>query len=777
MDNKSNVNQMSQQASLEQFINMYKHVHNKLIVSTGREDFLGFIKGDFVNFSQLIIAIGDLENKSEEKRDELYWFNYAIPESFKALFTFVVDVYFQLQKAKIYRKEGLKSKEDVKALTLSSHKLLLSNFEEFQVFNNPMAYLISQNVNVSYNLEHHENPWSVYRRQLETLQKEIQVITKRFNKIHDQSNVLESLKGIIVKHGDRVTKNCEDLKGITNAVADALDRKDDPKQIIAHIEKVVNDDKGIDKTHQKFTEDLEQEINKLTTLDIPLKLTDGTLDIGIYNLESSVRKWLDYEVLSNFIDLWALKDNLRNYFRISLTHIKNNLKVKLEADEEINYPSLYDSLNKLFDEIKRHQLKEEHIVETINKEVADNLIISNYFKSGNPLEIPLKNTINFKGGDLFKKVGQWFNKLTKPLFSSEQIHHDSNIETATQCIAHRLIKVENEQYDSLFLNKNFIGDLFLIKRPVLESKITQTIDLWRNGFNQSALITGTRLSGKSTFINYISRLHFTKEVFVLEPNCEIEIAGRTIQVNYDLGQVLREIKKYEHQNSEKLVLIDDLELWRSDSVTLLDNVRSLIRFLESETDHTFVMVSCSVFVKHILDNRLGFSEGFSTVVDVSQASESEVNQAIVLRHGASHKTLYNAKMEPISNQQLNKLIKRQAFRNKFNLGEVLQAWTYTSVVKDYNKVMITEDEPDFPNFFTTDELLVLKQVFLYRYSNEERLKVEMGFRFDSDLRSTIKRLLNTKVLERDINGDLSINTIVLQDIQNILQEESILNKA
>ena len=773
MNNKQDINQ---QSSLEQLTEMYIAVHKKLLVSENREDLLRFIKGDFMNLSQLILVLGDLELKSKRKEEEQYWFNYLIPESFKALFIFVSEVYFQILKAKVYKKENLKSKEDVRELVKASHKLLCTSFEEFNVLLNPAAYLIAKKVNVEYSLKHNENPWSVYKRQLEDLQSQIYTLTDSFIVITDHTVIFNDLKNIITKHGDRVTKSCEDLKGITNSIADALDRKDNPEDIITRVEKIISSDKTIDKTHQGFTEDLELELSKLKLIEFPLDVDHGKLELESIAIDTSVRKWLDYEVLSNFIDLWALKDNLRNYFRISLTHIKNNLKIKLDTQEEINYNGLYDSLNKLFEQIKKHQLKEEHIVDTINKEVSENLKVSNYFRRVNPLEIPIKNTIHFKGGYLFKQIQKWFNKITGPLFSSERIHHDSDIETATQCIAHRLMKVENEQYDSLFLNKNFIGDLFLIHRPVLENKIKRTIDLWRNGFNQSALITGTRLSGKTTFINYTSKLHFKKEILVLEPNAEIIISGRKLKVGHDLGMVLREIKKYEHLNSETLVLIDDLELWKSDKIPLLDNVRHLIRFLESETDHTFVMVSCSVFVKHILDNRLGFSQAFSTVVDVSQTGEVEIDQAIQLRHGASHKTLYNPKMEPISNQQMSKLIRKHAQRNKYNLGEVLQAWTYTTIVKDYNKVMITDAVMDFPNFFTSDELLVLKQIFLYRFSNEYTLKTVMGYSFDSDLRSTIKRLLNTKVLERNIDGDLSINAIILQDVQNILQDVSILNR-
>ncbi len=777
MNNENELNMHSQESSIKQFTDMYDTVYKNLLKSESREDFIRFVKGDFINFSQLILVLGDREMSSETQREELYWFNYVIPESFKDIFSFVNELYFQVHKAKVYKKEGLKSKEEVRQIVDSSHQLLSANFEELKVLLNPQAYLISKDIDVDYNLKHHENPWLIYKDQLEKLQKQIALISECFIAINDQISVFSTLKAIITKHGDSVTKSCESLKEITNSIADALDRKDNPKNIINQISKIIDVDKEIDKTHQSFTEDLEFEINKLKQIEIPMYVIDGHLELEVCNLESSVRKWLDYEVLSNFIDLWALKDNLKNYFRISLTHIKNNLKVKLDTNEEVNYTTLYDSLNKLFDEIRRHQLKEEHIVETINIEVEENLKIAHYFGNVNPLEVPLKNTINFKGGDVFKKVRLWLGKITGPLFSSEQVHHDSDIETATRCISHRLMKVENEQYDSLFLNKNFIGDLFLIRRPVLERKIQHTIDLWRNGFNQSALITGTRLSGKTTFINYTSKLHFSKEILSLQPETEIVISGRKFKVDYDLGKVLREIKKYEHQNSETLVLIDDLELWKSEDITLLDNVRNLIRFLESETDHTFVMVSCSIFVKEILDNRLGFSQVFSTVVNVSQSSELEISQAIQLRHGASHKTLYNTKMEPISNQQMKKLIKKQAQKNKYNLGEVLQAWTYTSVVKDYNKVMITDKFLDFPNFFTPSELLVLKHIFMYRSSNEYTLKIEMGYRVDSDLRSTIKRLLNTKVLERDISGNLKINSIILQDVQIILQDVSILNKA
>jgi len=196
------------------------------------------------------------------------------------------------------------------------------------------------------------------------------------------------------------------------------------------------------------------------------------------------------------------------------------------------------------------------------------------------------------------------------LLETNHIQHDSEIETATQSIAYRMMKVENEQYDSLFLNKNFIGDLFLIKRPVLEEKIANTINLWNQGFNQSALIIGNRLSGKSTFMDYVSKQHFGKRLLRIEPHSEIIVSGRKIKISCTLEDVLSELKKHARQNDSGAIVIDDLEQWNFDSCTVLENARALIRFVESESDHTFVMVSCSPFMKDILDKRIGFFKIF-----------------------------------------------------------------------------------------------------------------------------------------------------------------------
>ncbi|MGB0870210.1 MAG: hypothetical protein ACPGSD_11495 [Flavobacteriales bacterium] len=774
MVNKSNELILEQTTSLEQFSDMCNEVQANLLACDNLHDLNQLVKVDVVNFSQLIIALGDLEQKKNDSNAEMYWFNYLIPKAFKTLFVFSSELFFESSKALLYLSEKEINKDKCEDLFSKSYVLLLKSFEEFEVLKHPSQYTDQQNIKVEDVLRHEENPWDIFRNQIQTIQNQIQLLYTSFSKAEDFSRLFLSLKQIIESHGGEVMNSCNDLKGITNALADDLENRTDVKQIIQTIEKHLENDSLIDKTHQNFTQNLDVEMNKFEKIEIPENFENGELVLTTYDLEQSVRKWLDYEVLSNFIDLWALKDNLRNYFRLSLTHVKNNLKIKLESDDFSDFENLYDSLNKLFEQIKFHQNKEEDIVNQINQSVSSQLKMVQYFKQSNPLEVPLKNSLNLKGSDVLKKIKGWVSKWTKPLLETNHIQHDSEIETATQSIAYRMMKVENEQYDSLFLNKNFIGDLFLIKRPVLEEKIANTINLWNQGFNQSALIIGNRLSGKSTFMDYVSKQHFGKRLLRIEPHSEIIVSGRKIKISCTLEDVLSELKKHARQNDSGAIVIDDLEQWNFDSCTVLENARALIRFVESESDHTFVMVSCSPFMKDILDKRIGFSRSFSTIVDVTKSNESEIVQAIQMRHGASHKHLYNEKMEQLTTSQMHKIIRKQIRRNDYNLGEILQAWTYTTVVKDYNKVVISGNYSDFPNFFTAEELLVLKQIYLYRVSNEYRLKTTMGFEKDSELRSAIKRLLNTKVLERGAHGFLSINPIVLQDVQNILLKQNTL---
>ncbi|MGB5229122.1 MAG: hypothetical protein WBN55_12725, partial [Eudoraea sp.] len=128
----------------------------------------------------------------------------------------------------------------------------------------------------------------------------------------------------------------------------------------------------------------------------------------------------------------------------------------------------------------------------------------------------------------------------------------------------------------------------------------------------------------------------------------------------------------------------------------------------------------------------------------------------------------------LTDKQIEQNIRRLCRTLDFNLGEVLQAWTYGTTMIADNKVIYKDSQVEFADFFTSKELLVLKYVVLYTYVNEVILKDFLGKRFDQTYKSTIRRLTNTKVLLRDEMGELRINTVLAHDIRELLKYHGML---
>ncbi|MGB5170745.1 MAG: hypothetical protein WBN69_04890, partial [Eudoraea sp.] len=347
------------------------------------------------------------------------------------------------------------------------------------------------------------------------------------------------------------------------------------------------------------------------------------------------------------------------------------------------------------------------------------------------------------------------------------------MDQAMQCIEYRMFKEENAHYDTLFLNKNFVGDLFLVDRQEDEKKIADAIGVWQSGIHKSILVLGNPLSGKSTFMEKMAKEHFGKQVISLRPDSKMVVEGRKFKTTKDLGETLNNVKKSLY-NTRPAVLIDDLEVWRSKDYSFLENVQSLLDFLDLETDHVFLMVSISDMMKKHLDNRLSFSDRFSNEINIGQADFNTIYKAILLRNGASHRILVDEKETALTDKKIEQNVRRLCKTLDYNLGEVLQAWTYGTTMIIDNKVIYKDRDIEFADFFTPDELLILKHVVLYTYINEIILKDFMGKRFEQDYKSSLRRLINTKVLLRDEIGDLRINTVLGHDIRELLKYHGML---
>jgi len=80
------------------------------------------------------------------------------------------------------------------------------------------------------------------------------------------------------------------------------------------------------------------------------------------------------------------------------------------------------------------------------------------------------------------------------------------------------------------------------------------------------------------------------------------------------------------------------------------------------------------------------------------------------------------------------------------------------------KVIYNEIEFEFVDFFTNEELIVLKQASIFKRITELGIKGVTSSKYETNFKSAIKRLINTKVLLRDESGSLYINPVILSEV-------------
>ena len=344
----------------------------------------------------------------------------------------------------------------------------------------------------------------------------------------------------------------------------------------------------------------------------------------------------------------------------------------------------------------------------------------------------------------------------------------SNKEISAECIAHRMYQDENSHYDSLFLSKKFIGDLFLIARKEQEAKLKQIINQWQDGFNKSVLVVGDRLCGRSTFIDYTSKKFFKKHIVTLQPNKSATIDGRKFSTTFNLKEALDYVKNNNIKSTKPAILIDDLELWRDKDYSLLTNIRALVDFIETESDKVFIIVSTTTQMQSHLDYRFDFSNRFSNVINCNIANKEEIIEAIQLRHDAAHRDLVTEDLEIMSNYKMRNIARNLCKQTSNNFGNTLQSWTYKTFVQEDEKVLFKESHYEFLDFFTQQEHIILKQALIYKKISEFGLKRLIANAYDTNYKSSLRRLINIKILIRDTDGDLYINPVVVNDISRII---------
>lgn len=774
---------------LEQHLEEYTTLLNNC---TSSEDLKQLILQNFANLCSFYVEAANIEfgKYSSQIIDskQSYLYHYALAKPFKDLMLLHRDVLLQLQIASHKEKEQLTSTETVYNHFQESHAILQKALREFRIAieqeYRTIARIEKAGKSISKKIKHHQNPWEVYKLQFLSILEQIQLINTSGLTFLRVIEIFYSIK----EHTHlSYTASLEEAKTSEKNIEqilislDKVTTYEDVAPIITEIDTAIKKIETTGRKLEEYSELIDKKVNSLSVLNFPTDTNQGMLLIKKIDFNRSVKKWLDYELLPFLIDLWENQNNLASYYKHSLLNLKSSLQLIKSNKTKTLVSSQIITLKEIERNIFSNIQKQEHLIQQIQQKLSTQFIASNIYSVEEFLEVSFQSSLTQYTSDGSGWVLKWYSKIKETLQTLNSSYEKSIstspknlMDQSINCINYRLLKEENAHYDTLFLNKNFIGDLFLVSRTEEENILIKSFKDWQQGSNKSALITGNSLSGKSTFIEDFAKQYFGKDSIFLQTDSTITIEGRKFKTERNLKEALQEVNKNIY-NSKPVLIIDDLEFWRSDEMSLLDNIRALVSFVLSESDRVFIIVSMSNAMQKHVDQRLPFSNAFTTQLDLNKAKFEEVFKAVLIRHGASHKKLVNKDKNVISTKQIENKVQELAGRFNYNIGEVLQAWAYSTKMTDDNLVIFEEAECEFEDFFTEEEVIILKYVYLYKYVNEMLLKSFLGKSFNVNFDSGIKRLISTKVLWRNSSGNLILNRVITTDVFEILTYRGTLN--
>lgn len=741
----------------------------------------------FQQFQELIdlyLELGDYvlsldgENKDQNTQAQQYLIHYVVPEDLKSLCILQRDVLLEVNKVLIMDKEWEFDESRKQDFLNRSIEVLSKAAEELnnEVLREEKALGSRKRLRqfLHKRLILQDNPWLVYKKQFEALKEQFEQIDGTRNQLLRVKSIFIHIKEIVSHLQNQTNQLTDRFEKSSLHLKTLIEKEEKSSQINSHIDDTLKIGLTAGNVQTAIADEMINYTNQLTSMSIPVGSIDSMIKIREVNLKRATQKWLDYEILPLILDVIALEERLKSTCQFRFSNIKSSIQFSKSTQDKLEHKVLSEFIDDLLKEIEIISKLSAELLMEINERLHKKFRVANLFQNRPFLEIPVQSSFYLDRGlqtklknrvsDILEAVKGWYSR-------SAYNHNLTALELASNCIVQRM-KQESDHYDKLFLGKNFIGDLFIVPRTKHDSKLKEVLDQWNQGFHKAVLVIGDPLSGKTTFLEYSSKKHFGKQVVMLLPNSIATIDGRKFNTSFDLQEALDYVKNNNNKSTRPVLIIDDLERWHDNENPFLDNIRALMRFAESETDDIFLVVATSKIMGEHLSKRLKFFETFSVTIDVSVAESQEILHSLMTRHQTSHKVLVNDEHQLITNNKIVNAIGKLSKIHHHNLGEVLQAWTYHTTIIEYDRIVFEMENIEFPDFFSSQEDIILKQTLLYKYTSEFTLKKVTASGFELGFRAALKRLINTKVLIRNLRGMLNINPLVVNDVNRIIRNKN-----
>lgn len=637
--------------------------------------------------------------------------------------------------------------------------------------------------------KHQALPWPVYREQIGTITTQIRDLATKHDLLGQNSAALQKIRKIILNDIEAGVAEIDQLKKIAREANTYIEENavEARSRIPAYLE---NQEAQISqqKLGKRFNLALEKGLETLAgETQVPVAVVGAAMQVKEINFRRYISRWLDSETLPLLYEVWELTTNIRNNLKMALINIRN--RAILLNNENNEHPEKGLISNNLCQPLQSFLLqtsdreKELHkLHELVQSRLDAHFKLSKVFQSSNFfLEVPLQSTLNqFRNNQnqLLINLNRWWNKQRQRVqrwLSSVQAEDALSLsEKIVRYIEHRIPPANNQAYTSIFLTKGYIGESFWVGRKAELQRIATLIKHWRKGYRGSVLLRGDRFSGKSLFGDLVSNRYFPNETIRLLPNTLLNLHGRTFETNFDLGASLEFISKYRF-DQPPLIWLDDLELWHDPSCTIHQNTRALLRHMDHHANTIFYLIAAANPLCHYLESNHELSKHFQAILPLDSMNQEEIQQAILIRHGATHKDLVTKEGLALEPSDFQQAVGRVYRASAGNIGEALNLWAYQTQRRNEDQVYQTKTSfLQLPNFIEADQAILLRTLLLEKRTTEYRLRKRFGPAFSPRYAEALLRLQSVGLLTRHLDGWLEINEAAANSVIRQLKNKQYL---
>ena len=752
------------------------------------------------NISAALVSIGDychqelMNNEAELTEKQRFAYNWVCFEWTNLSKEFMIlwrDILFQQQKGQIIKIDRLTSATALRALNLQSQESLEKAIYDFKGdVERGLNVLEKERTKHIKQWQLQQNPWPVYKKQLVEMGEQCQVLQKDYRVLLNVAANFNEIEDLVRQTEKFCADEIKGVKQIADQTIADIENDNLPRlgQIVKHLEDL---EAGISLPNHfnSFTTNLEHRINDIVVKgEMPVGVDGGMVEIKDLTFKRSTKQWLDAEILPILYEIWELTENTHNGLKMALINIKNRA-ILLDAEEkegkkvDLDKATISQPLNVFYRVAAQAETSIAELRALIHERLAKDFNVSEIYDTERAfLPIPIQAaTLNqFKKGQnkIQNRVGNLFNQQWKRIqdlrktVAREDALSDS--EKIVRLIQSRTGELNNSNYASIFLTKGFIGESFAVGREQELAHAKNLIDNWRDGYRGAVVITGERFSGKTILGELIANQFFDNNTIRLAPNSLINLNGRRMTTGFDLEPALAFIKKYAPKRPP-MIWIDDMELWWDRDMPLSQNVRTLRKFIDNNANRLFFLVSMSNWLNTHLNLFHDTSKVFQAEINVDKMSLAEIREAIMIRHGATHKKLLNKDGEALSGHEFQKKIDKIYKVSGGNIGEALNRWSCATQRVDEENVLHNGGVNfGLPDFLTPDSAILLSAIMMEKRTNEYRLRRLFGPAFTEKYAPISQRLLGIGLLRRQLDGWLEINETLVNELGHLLEDKGYL---